>query len=122
LAPLPNGLPKRARLLKRSDFDRVFAKPRRSADDCFTVLARPSDQDEARLGLAIARKHAARATQRNRIKRLVRERFRHQRHALGNLDLVVLGRYGIAARDNDEIRASLDRHWKRLIAQCRPSS
>jgi ribonuclease P protein component len=122
LAPRPDGFPKRARLLKRSDFDRVFARPQRSADDCFTVLARPNGLGLARLGLAIARKHAARATQRNRIKRLVRERFRHHRHALEDLDFIVLGRHGIGKRDNDEIRASLDRHWKRLIAQCRPSS
>ena len=116
------GFPKRARLLKRADFDRVFARARRSVDDCFTVLARGNDDGQARLGIAIARKHAARATQRNRIKRLVRERFRAEQQQLAGLDLVVMGRRGIAERDNDELRSSLDRHWKRLIEQCRRSS
>lgn len=118
----PLGFPKRARLLTRREFDRVFAHPRRSVDDCFTVLARANDLDGPRLGLAIARKHARRAVDRNRLKRLVRESFRHHRQDLGALDLVVLGRQGIGGRSNAEVVASLERHWTRLHAQCNASS
>jgi len=121
LSASPPGFPKRARLLTRRDFDRVFAQPSRSADDCFTVLARPNDGDGPRLGLAIARKHARAAVARNRIKRLVRESFRHHRDVLGPLDLVVMGRQGVDRRDNAELRASLDRHWKRLHEKCKAS-
>jgi ribonuclease P protein component len=118
----PLGFPKRARLLTRSDFDRVFAQASRSVDDCFTVLVRPNGGDGPRLGLAIARKHARAAVARNRIKRLVRESFRHHQQRLGPLDLVVLGRHGLAGRDNAQLRASLERHWNRLQNRCNASS
>ena len=49
-------LQKRARLLKAAEFNRVFNKARRSADQYFTVLARPNDKDLPRLGLAISKK------------------------------------------------------------------
>jgi ribonuclease P protein component len=118
----PLGFTKRARLLTRSDFDRVFAQASRSVDDCFTVLARPNGGDGPRLGLAIARKHARAAVARNRIKRLVRESFRHHQQRLGAIDLVVLGRHGLADRDNAQLRASLERHWIRLQNRCNASS
>jgi ribonuclease P protein component len=115
------GFPKRARLLTRQDYDRVFAQASRSVDDCFTVLARPNGCDSPRLGLAIARKHARAAVARNRLKRLVRESFRHHQQDLGPLDLIVLGRQGVARRDNMEVMASLERHWNRLQKQCKVS-
>lgn len=115
------GFTKRARLLTRQDFDRVFAKANRSVDDCFTVLARQNGCDGPRLGLAIARKHAKAAVDRNRLKRLVRESFRHHQRDLGMLDLVVLGRQGVAKRDNAAVMASLERHWNRLQKQCNAS-
>lgn len=118
----PLGFPKRARLLTRGDFDRVFAQARRSVDDCFTVLARPNGGSAPRLGLAIARKHARAAVARNRIKRLVRESFRQHQQQLGSIDLVVLGRQGLAAVGNAQLTASLERHWNRLQKQCKASS
>jgi len=108
--------PRSARLLKGADYRRVFADPRRSSDRYFTVLYRPSGRAEARLGLAVAKKHLRRAVARNRIKRLIRESFRHHRQALAGLDLVVLVKPGIDAADNRSLHASLARHWKRLQA------
>ena len=42
-----------------------------------------------RLGVLVTRKHAARATERNRIKRCLREAFRLEQAALGPLDVLV---------------------------------
>ena len=39
--------------------------------------------------MLVSKKHAARAVVRNRIKRCIREAFRHERHMLGPLDLLV---------------------------------
>lgn len=85
------------------------------------MLARPNDGDGPRLGLAIARKHARAAVARNRVKRVVRESFRHHQAELGSLDIVVLGRQGLAKRGNVELSASLTRHWKRLHEKCKAS-
>jgi ribonuclease P protein component len=51
---------------------------------------------------------------RNRVKRLVRESFRHAQDDLAGLDLVVMARSGIAATPNRPLREALDRHWRRL--------
>ncbi len=106
--------PRSRRLLNRADFQRVFQAPLKSSDALFTVLARPAATGCARLGLAIARKQLRRATDRNRIKRLVREYFRQ--HVVVALDYVVMARRATGTRTNDQICTSLTRHFRRLSA------
>ncbi len=106
------------RLLKRHDFDRVFAAPLKSSDRYLTVLARPNDLKHPRLGLMVAKKRLRLAVQRNRIKRLARESFRCYQHNLDSLDYVVLVRSHIAEASNQAVSASLARHWQCLLAQC----
>jgi ribonuclease P protein component len=45
--------------------------------------------------MLISRKHAARAVERNRIKRCIREAFRLEQEALGPLDVLVRPPYGV---------------------------
>jgi ribonuclease P protein component len=80
----------------------------------FTVLYRPNGSDQPRLGLAIAKKHCRLATGRNRLKRIVRESFRQNRGTIGGLDIVVLNQAAAAGAGNDELGASLARHWRRI--------
>lgn len=49
---------------------------------------------EPRLGILISRKHAVRASDRNRIKRCIREAFRLEQEHLGSIDLLVRPPYG----------------------------
>jgi ribonuclease P protein component len=70
------------------------------------------------LGLAISRKAARRAVDRNRLKRQVRESFRHRQQELDGFDLVVMARGGVLSVSNAELRESLERHWTRLLARC----
>ena len=82
------------------------------------MLARHDEhRKQARLGLAVAKKHVRRAVDRNRIKRLLRESFRHHQQQLKGLDLVVLVKPGIHKADNAALLQSLEKHWKRLINQ-----
>jgi len=48
-----------------------------------------------RLGMLVTRKHAADATERNRIKRCIREAFRLEQEALGPVDLLVRPPYNV---------------------------
>jgi ribonuclease P protein component len=91
----------------------VFAEPARSSDRFFTVLARPNGGVQARLGLTVSRRAAKRAVDRNRIKRIARESFRHQA-ALPPWDFVVLARPGADRAERRQLRASLDRHFEQL--------
>ncbi len=87
-----------------------------------TVLAVPNKLDTPRLGLAISRKVAPGAVARNRIKRLVRESFRHNRERICPLDIVVLGRSGIGRQDNATLDTALETLWRQLIESCAGSS
>jgi len=103
------------RLLDAAAFGRVFQKATRSRDKLFTVLFRQGEQDGARLGLAISKKHCRHATARNRIKRLIRESFRQQHAELAGLDIVVINQPQAASASNRQIFDSLEGHWR----QCR---
>lgn len=98
----------------------MFARPRKSSDRLFTVLARRGPGPGARLGLAVSKKNVKRAVDRNHVKRLVRESFRRQRSRLDDLDVVVLARRGVADHSNAEISESLSRHWERLARAAAP--
>jgi len=112
------SLPRAARLLKPSDFTKVFKNNEASTDALFRVLWRSNDQAVDRLGMAISRKVDRRAVGRNRIKRIVRERFRHWRAdhtgAAQHYDVVILARPAAAAARNAALGQSLDRHWQRI--------
>lgn len=108
-----SGFPPHRRLRASKEFGRVFADPVRSSDRFFTILAKPNDVGVARLGLAISRKAAKRAVDRNRLKRIARESFRHK--TLPAWDFVVLARPGAAAEPSGTLRASLDASFDRLV-------
>ena len=93
-------------------YGRVFKKATRSRDKWFTVLCRNNDSGEARLGLAVSKKNCHAATGRNRIKRIVRESFRHHQAALTGFDVVVLNVPATRSGNNRQLFASLDSHWQ----------
>ena len=61
----------------------------------YTFYLERRNAGEARLGLLVTRQHAARAVERNRIKRCVREAFRLEQASLGPIDVLVRPPYGI---------------------------
>ena len=103
------------RLLSAAAFGRVFKKATRSRDKLFTVLCRDSKDETARLGMAISKKHCRKATARNRIKRVIRESFRHHQRQLAGLDIVVINQPAATMAENGTMNDSLERHWRRCI-------
>lgn len=113
---------KRVRLLKPAEFGRVFKKAHRSSDRQLTILAAPNNLGYPRLGLAISKKHAKRAVDRNRIKRLVRESFRLHFSELPAADFVVMAKPVTKQALNQDVFSSLQFHWHRLTKLCEKSS
>ncbi len=91
----------------------MFKHATRSRDRYFTVLFRPNRGDDARLGMAISKKHCRRATARNRLKRIVRESFRQHKAELDGLDVVVMNKPEAATAANRQLFDSLESHWLR---------
>lgn len=109
--------PKQRRLLQTRQYQRVFAEGMRSAEGALVVLARHNALGFPRLGLAISRKHVRHAVQRNRLKRLIRESFRLHQRELGQLDLIVIARPGVAAMAAQDVSVVLQRHWAKVRSQ-----
>ena len=61
----------------------------------YTFYMEKRDAGRPRLGILISRRHAAAATERNHIKRCIREAFRLEQEKLGALDLLVRPPYGL---------------------------
>lgn len=77
-------------------------------------LSRAGSGNQAKLGLVIAKKNVRHATQRNRIKRIIRESFRLRQHQLPAIDTVVLARRGLDRLDNSELHALFNKLWQQL--------
>ena len=81
--------PRRSRLLKHADFERVYKQGRRHFSSHMTVFYSRQEKCSARVGFTVGRVLGG-AVERNRIKRRLREAVR-QRHALlsGPVDVVI---------------------------------
>ena len=109
------GFPRAARVRAKAEFDQVFKQGRRTAEPLLAlhVLA---DATPARLGLAVSRKVDPRAVVRNRIKRQLRDAFRHLRARLAPGAYVVVVRPGAARATSTELRAAFERALQRAGA------
>jgi ribonuclease P protein component len=115
--------PRRVRLTGPDDYQQVFKHCRHRLNNRWmTVLATPNQLPHPRLGLAISRKVARTAVARNRIKRVIRESYRHWQTSLGALDIVILGRIGVAAQSKKTLNESLEKLWIELNDKCAGSS
>jgi len=118
------AFPRPARLLTPADYHRVFAKGRRFNSPHLQLIARIRESDSsdggvvrglvsARLGLTVAKRVAKRAVDRNRIKRIARDSFRHHREQLAGLDLVLVARGGVTDLQRGALREALESLWQR---------
>ena len=113
-----NAFSRAARLTNKHEFGRVFARPRVAQDRYFRVLSRSNGLDRSRLGMAVSIKVCKQAPGRNRLKRLIRESFRHHQGDLakqGGRDFVVLPRPQAATICNPTLNDALAKLWRRSL-------
>lgn len=68
--------------------------------------------------MIVAKKNAARAVDRNRIKRFIRENFRLSQVNLNGLDIIVLAKYGVAEiQDFTPVAKLLNKQWDEIVKQ-----
>ena len=116
MASPPAGLPREARLRRPADFAALRTSSGRLGGRCFHLRYASNALGHARLGLAISKRVSKRAVERNRIKRLVRESFRHVRLQLPAVDVMVMAREQAAGVDGPHLLIQLDELWKKLLA------
>ena len=105
------GFGKEKRIRSSAEFLALLRGGTRRNLSGFTIFFLTRAAGTARLGVVISRKHAALATERNRIKRCIREAFRQVQHELGALDVLVRPPYGFrSARGTvGQLRSCLER-------------
>ena len=94
-------------LRQRADFQAVLSTGWRLASRNFVLRAGPNKLVHARLGIIAGKKVAARAVDRNRAKRLIREAFRAAAANLGPYDVTLQIRTNLRGELNETVRAEL---------------
>ncbi|MDZ4202877.1 MAG: ribonuclease P protein component [Gallionella sp.] len=86
------------RLLRKDGFSHVLDSGN-LADKHFKVFFVRNDKGNARLGIIASKRILPRATDRNRVKRAVREAFRRHSVKTRGVDLVIIVRLALVQRD-----------------------
>jgi ribonuclease P protein component len=107
--------PRELRLLTPFDFNYVFQEPIRAGSPFLTFVTRKNNLTYARLGFAIAKKQVKRAHERNRIKRLAKEYFRHRQHQLLNIDFILMAKQPVIQLNNKQLVETLDKLCQQII-------
>ena len=112
---MSRGFGREKRLLTPRQFKAVFDSPSGKVPGRnVLLLARENDLQHPRLGLVIGKKSVKLSVERNRIKRQIRETFRHHQLDLAGWDIVIIARKGLADLDNPELAKQFAKLWKRL--------
>ena len=91
------GLGPERRIRGRAAFEPLLRAGKRSSSRGFVFILVRRESGPPRLGILVSRKHSAKATVRNHIKRCIREAFRLEQSALASLgpvDILVRPPYG----------------------------
>ncbi len=107
--------PRRLRLLTGRDFQSVFDDVQlKVPDQPLLILSRPNDLGHARIGFVISKKNVRQAVKRNRVRRIIRESFRHNQHNLPAVDIIILARKGLGEMENENVHKLMKKCWSRL--------
>lgn len=109
---------RRVRLTTPADFQRTLKHGRRIHVELLMAVVHHSTAAMPRLGLAIVKRHVRRAHERNRIKRLAREVFRHEQISLPSVDCVLMVKAGVEQLTNSELRQQLTHLFQLVIRRC----
>ena len=111
---LDHSFKKADRILKRNEFIQLSKFGRKLHNQNFIVIFAPGHFGRSRLGITVTRK-VGNAVKRNRIKRLVREYFRLNRHLLsGDWDINVIAKKEAADLSSEKIFGSLCNIFERI--------
>ncbi len=105
------GFDKSKRLVSSYQYTEVLRKGQTQRNPLFIMVSLPNNRTTARLGITVSKKVSKRAVERNRLKRLVRETFRHCQQELQNNDFVIIARIKAREADNQTVRKTLDNMW-----------
>ena len=110
------GLNKAQRLRTPADFQHVYSSKQWGGSQHFTfnVLANDVDQKNT-LGVTVSKKVSKRAVDRNHLKRIMREFFRHRQSELKGSNLVLTAKPSSKRASPEERLQSLEELWAKVL-------
>ena len=104
-------LPRKHRLKKNKDFDKVFKQGKGFREDFLFLKATENGLENSRIGIVVSPKTAKKAFERNLIKRRIREAVRKRLGEIKpGLDIVIVAQSGISKETSFQtIEKTLDR-------------
>jgi len=111
-------LPRQQRIKKPDEFKLVYQSKQWGSSQhfSFNVLGLDSDSNaQSRLGITVSKKVSKLAVLRNRIKRQIREYYRHHSESLILTDLVISAKPSCAKASDQERQISLDQLWQKIL-------
>ena len=103
--------PKAVRLRKRSEFLKLSNAQVKTSVKGFLLVWRDNDGLSARMGVTVSKKIGC-AVVRNRVKRYLREIFRHDRMLLPPVDVNIIARRESALMDYSDIRREITKAFR----------
>ena len=108
------SLPKEVRLRKRAEFLTLSKQGKTVYSQYFLAIVCDRSNQYNRIGITVSKK-VGNAVARNRIKRLIREYFRHRKHSIpGARDINIIARKGLTTLSNMQIIEQLDKLFTKI--------
>ena len=109
-------MPKKERLLKRAQFLTLSKQGKKIYTDCFIAIVIRGTAHNNRIGITVSKK-VGNAVERNRIKRIIREYFRHNKENIsGPKDINIIARKGLTTLSNRQITEKLDKLFSKIAS------
>lgn len=109
-------LPKNVRLLKRAQFLTLSEHGKKVHTDGFIAIVLKGTAQNNRIGITVSKK-VGNAVERNRIKRIIREYFRHNKENIsGPRDINIIARKGLATLSNELMIEKLDKLFTKIAS------
>ena len=99
---------KETKLIKTDEFSSVFNFRKRISAKFLVVHYQPNTFKRARLGLVVGKRIAKLSVDRNYMRRVLREFFRIQQHAINHVDLVIRVQKKFEKEDFIQIKQEFD--------------
>ena len=108
------SFPKTSRLLKRGQFLRLSKQGKKIHTGYFIAIVLNGTEKNNRIGITVSKK-VGNAVERNRIKRVIREYFRHRKESFKEIrDINIIGKKGLTRLTNGQIIEKLDKLFTKI--------
>ncbi len=107
-------LPKKNRLRKKKDFEKVLKRGRGFKEDFLILKVKKNRLKELRFGFIVSQKVSKKAVVRNKIKRRFREAARERIKRINKkVDIILIALPGAEAKDFQETKTTIEKLFKK---------